>query len=123
MQPLIIQPTEQTLKVELTPNGTLSFSGKSLPPDVLTFFQPIIDWVNEYLKHPGNETKVICKLEYLNTASSKLILDVLMRLKKLESEGKKASIEWHYDPDDEDLKDTGVDFSDITGIHFDFFQN
>lgn len=123
MESLIIPETDKTLRVELNPNGTISFSGKSFPPDVLTFFQPIIDWVNEYLKNPGNETKVICKLEYLNTSSSKLMLDVLMRLKKLESEGKKASIEWYYDIDDEDLKDTGSDFSDITGIPFDFCPN
>ena len=124
MEKLLIEPTNYTPKVELDPqSGILFLAGKSLPENVLSFYQPIIDWIENYIVEAKNETKVICNLDYINTTSSKLILDILIRLKKLETQGKSAKVEWHYDEDDEDIKDTGIDYSDIVGMPFDFLPN
>ena len=124
MQDLTIKQTSNTPGVRLNVStGQLEFYGKSLPEDVHGFFLPIVNWINEYMKNPGKETKVICKMEYINTASSKLMLDILCRLKELEQNGNKAQVEWYYDADDEDLYDTGKDYCDITGINFTFFPN
>jgi len=124
MEKLIINGTNYTPKVELDPKlGILSLEGKSLPEDVLTFYQPIIDWIENYILEAKDETKVICNLDYINTTSSKLILDILIRLKKLESLGKSAKVEWHYDEDDEDIRETGSDYSSIVGVPFDFLPN
>ena len=124
MEKLLIEPTNYTPKVELDPqSGILFLEGKSLPENVLSFYQPIIDWIENYIVEAKNETKVICNLDYINTTSSKLILDILIRLKKLETQGKSAKVEWHYDEDDEDIKDTGIDYYDIVGMPFDFLPN
>lgn len=124
MEKLLIAPTNYTPKIEFDPqSGILTLEGKSLPENVLSFYQPIIDWIENYIAEAKDETKVICNLDYINTTSSKLILDILIRLKKLETVGKTAKVEWHYDEDDEDIKDTGTDFSDIVGMPFDFLPN
>lgn len=124
MEKLLIEPTNYTPKVEFDPqSGILFLEGKSLPENVLSFYQPIIDWIENYIVEAKNETKVICNLDYINTTSSKLILDILIKLKKLETRGKSAKVEWHYDEDDEDIKDTGIDYSDIVGMPFDFLPN
>ena len=124
MEKLLIEPTNYTPKVEFDPqSGILFLEGKSLPENVLSFYQPILDWIENYIVEAKNETKVICNLDYINTTSSKLILDILIRLKKLETQGKSAKVEWHYDEDDEDIKDTGIDDSDIVGMPFDFLPN
>ncbi len=124
MQDLTIKQTSSTPGVYLNGStGKIEFYGKSLPEDVHGFFKPIINWINEYLENPGVDTRVICKMEYINTASSKLMLDILCRLKELNLKGKKTSVEWYYDEDDEDLYDTGKDYCDITGINFIFFPN
>lgn len=124
MNNLQINQTSSTPGVRLNKDkGYIEFTGKSLPEDVHGFFKPIIDWINEYLKNPGNQTRVICKMDYINTASSKLLLDILIRLKKLDESGKTTVVEWYYDSDDEDLHDIGKDYCEITGIQFKFHPN
>ena len=52
-------------------------SGKSLPEHVLDFYQPVLDWLNEYKEKPDGKTVFNIKLVYFNTTSSKMIMDIL----------------------------------------------
>ena len=52
------------------------------------------------------------KLEYFNTASSKLILSII---KQIGESSKDISINWHYLEDDEDMLDVGEHLSEILG--------
>ena len=45
-------------------------SGKSLPEDVVDFYQPLLDWLNKYRSTPNPKTEFTFKLMYFNTASS-----------------------------------------------------
>ena len=78
MDILKIAATDETPEVSLNPEtGVFEFSGHSLPEDVTIFYNPILDWLDQYGASPKNPTKVIFKMDYFNTASSKLILDLL----------------------------------------------
>ena len=52
------------------------FSGKSLPEDVKEFYDPILSWLKEYKNDPNEETTFVMRMEYFNTASSKMILEM-----------------------------------------------
>ncbi len=56
------------------------------------------------------------KLEYFNTASSKLILDVLSNLEDIEG----MTIVWYYHEDDEDMQEAGEEFSELVELPFEF---
>jgi hypothetical protein len=56
------------------------------------------------------------KLEYFNTASSKLILDVLSALEEIEG----VTIDWYFHEDDEDMEEAGEEFSELVEIPFEF---
>jgi len=114
MEALIIEATDDTPKVVLDPsNNNFEFSGKSLPEDVTTFYGPIMDWLDGYSSSPNPKTVVIFNLVYFNTASSKLILDILFKLEEIFDEGNDISIEWHYQEEDEDMEEAGEEYGDL----------
>ena len=52
-------------------------------------------------------------LVYFNTASSKLILDILFKLEEFYDEGHDISVEWHYQEEDEDMEEAGEEYADL----------
>lgn len=68
------------------------------------------------------KTKVIFNFEYFNTASSKVIMDIIEKLKILQDNGSQPEINWHYIEEDDDMLEAGEDYSDITEIPFNFIS-
>ncbi len=123
MNPLIIQPTIDSPYVYLDKqNNQFEISGKSLPENVNIFYQPIIDWFNEYFRNPNEETVINFKLDYLNTASSKALLSLLLVVEDAVKNGHHARIKWYYEEDDEDMKDIGEEYSNIIQVPFEIIQ-
>jgi hypothetical protein len=121
MQPLIIEAKEDTPRVILDKENQLfEISGRSLPEDILYFYNPIYDWLQEYISDPNEETIVNLKIDYFNSASHKAINQLLEMLLELKDIGKKIIINWHYLADDEDMYEAGTDFADLTGLKFEF---
>src|SRR5687767_955381 len=81
MDILNLEGTEDTPKIILDKkNGIMEISGRSLPEDSTEFYKPVLDWIENYANDPNSSTVFVFKLEYFNTASSKLILDLLYAL-------------------------------------------
>ena len=58
-------------------------------------------------------------LEYFNTASSKLILDILMRLEDIHLDGNTAiEIIWNYDERDTDMEEAAEEYSELVEVPF-----
>jgi hypothetical protein len=93
-------------------------SGKSLPEDVTDFFDKVVNWLEEYAKNPNDETVFDFKLTYFNTATAKLIFDILNALESISESGKKVLIKWHYSENDEDMKNAGVEYEDLVEVDF-----
>jgi hypothetical protein len=121
MEPLSISATEITPSVFLDrDSGVFTIQGKCLPEDVKSFFNPIIEWFEEYLKEPRDETIIILDFEYFNTASSKMILIILSKLRDIHKSGKKVSITWKFPQYDVELEEAGEEFSELLNIPFNF---
>ncbi|TAF66009.1 MAG: DUF1987 domain-containing protein [Cytophagales bacterium] len=112
-----LEGTEDTPKIILDKNnGIFEISGRSLPEDAADFYKPVLEWLEEYSKQANEETNFIFKLEYFNTASSKLILDILSKLEKING----TTITWYYHEDDEDMEEAGTEFSELVEVPFEF---
>ncbi|MBS4014097.1 MAG: DUF1987 domain-containing protein [Bacteroidetes bacterium] len=103
-------------------NNIIEFSGRSLPEDVVTFYAPVIQWIEEYAKSPNLKTTVIFRLEYFNTASSKILLDILLKFEDIMKEGHEILIHWYYQEDDEDMQEAGEEYSEIVDIPFEMYS-
>jgi len=126
MEVLNLELTDNTPKVILDPNNhTLEFEGDSRPEDVQKFFQPIMNWLEEYetySKTAGDVTlNANFKLEYFNSSSAKYIMDIILKLGSIaNADNVTLSINWHYDEMDEDMLDAGEEFEDMLDVEFNF---
>jgi hypothetical protein len=119
METLKIIGSEDTPGVLLdTGSGIFEISGRSLPEDVTAFYNPLLVWLDKYSENPLAKTVFNFKLTYFNTASSKMILDVMMKLESLHESGKEVLVKWFYPNDDEDMKEAGAEYADIVDIPF-----
>jgi hypothetical protein len=121
MDPLIIPKTDDTPAVHLDKTaGKFEFAAKSLPENVAKFYAPVIEWLKNYAEAPVDNATFEFKLTYFNTASSKVLLDILMLLEEINESGKKQQVAWYYKENDEDAKESGEEYSEIVSIDFKF---
>ena len=119
MNTIKIMGTDDTPTVILdSENEVFEISGRSLPEDVTAFYEPIIRWLEDYASSPNAKTVFTFKLVYFNTASSKLLLDILMKLEQMHEDGKDMLIRWYYPEDDEDMQEAGEEYADIVDVPF-----
>jgi len=119
MEVVKIVGTDDTPNVILdVENGIFEVSGRSLPEDVASFYEPILDWLDKYSEEATEKTVFDFKLVYFNTASSKMLLDILLKLEEMHEAGKEVLIKWHYPEDDEDMEEAGEEYADIVDVPF-----
>jgi hypothetical protein len=119
METIKILGTDDTPNVILDANNEIfEISGRSLPEDVSAFYEPILAWLDEYAQNPNPKTMFTFKLVYFNTASSKLLLDILMRCEHMKEDGADVVIRWCYPDDDEDMQEAGEEYADIVDVPF-----
>lgn len=121
MEIINLEGTEDTPRVLLDPGKNIfEISGRSLPEDCAQFYGPILKWLDAYIGTPNANTIFEVKLEYFNTASSKMILDVLTRMEKLKESGKQVTIQWYSHDDDEDMQEAGEEFAELVEVPFEY---
>ncbi|MEA2042646.1 MAG: DUF1987 domain-containing protein [Bacteroidota bacterium] len=102
--------------------GIFKLEGKSFPADVGVFYEDIVNWLDEYALAPNKETDFIMKMDYFNTASSKVILDILYKLEDIKLDGHNVCIKWYYPDDDEDMMETGEEYDEIVDVDFELIE-
>ena len=124
MANLKIEATEDTPLIDFNVDaGTFEISGRSLPEDAVSFYNPVLEWLDTYYQgSPLAETCYDFKLEYFNTASSKLVLDLFMKLEEFATQGKGTKVNWYYYEDDEDMQEAGEEFAELVEVPFEFFE-
>ncbi|MEQ8240211.1 MAG: DUF1987 domain-containing protein [Cyclobacteriaceae bacterium] len=103
----------------------MRFSGRCSPEMVVNFFKPIEEAIDRYFEQGKDSLTAHFSLEYINTSSTKGLINLMRRMDKIVAKGKKIEIYWYYEEDDEDMMETGEDFSDLLmniEIHIHEFQ-
>ncbi|MDX9770989.1 MAG: DUF1987 domain-containing protein [Tenuifilaceae bacterium] len=109
MNNLFIKGTSKTPEIEFTP-GNIKISGRSIPEDSLSFYQPVIKWIEEYITLPELSTKVSISIEYINSGSNRFLYNIIKLVEDCYSKGNDVSISWYYEEDDDTIKNLGQDF-------------
>ena len=119
MEALKIEPSDDSPEVILDQQGNrFEITGKSLPEDVVDFYQPVLDWLGEYRANPNPRTEFSFKLIYFNTASSKLILDILMIFEEMVEENHDILVKWLSLKSDEDMQEAGREYEEMIDVPF-----
>jgi len=119
MEALKIVGTEDSPQITLDLDANImELEGRSLPEDVNTFYEPVLSWLEEYSKNPLENTVFNFKLTYFNTASSKVILDILTQFEEMIEEGHQVLVRWHSPDEDEDMQEAGEEYAEMVDVPF-----
>ena len=123
MKELVIQKTNNTPGINFDPEaGLMKIEGRSIPENPGDFFDPLIEWLEEYYKNPVEITRFEMNLEYVNSGSSKYLLGIFRILKKKHDAGKKCAISWYYEEDDEAIFGLGEHYKNTIKVPFNLIE-
>ena len=121
MKKLFLEPKDTLPGILLErESGKLKIYGKSCPDNPFEFYAPIFEWIKGYMENPSKKTILELYLSYFNTASAKIILTIMKKMENLSKSGKKVTIRWVYNENDEILLEAGEDFERIVDVKFEF---
>lgn len=81
---LIIEKTPKTPLIELKySSGELSLTGRSLPENASRIYEPVLNWVNNYVIQPQPVTNLRLNVEYFNTSSLLWISKIVRTLTRI----------------------------------------
>ncbi len=132
MEPLQAKETTSTPKVHFDIDRSIfEIKGCSRPEDVRDFYIPIISWLDKFRASLTEEYKLRFtesplvfnfKFDYFNSSSAKFILDILMIINQMHAKGLHVNIHWHYDQNDEDMREVGEELSDVVDFPFKYVE-
>ena len=124
MRDLSITATDDSPAVFLKENGTvLCVQGRSTSAVAASSFRQISLWMDEFLNK--SQQPDLCfefRLEYYNTLTSRLLLDVFLKMEKMKEKGRSVSVDWFFEKYDVDLKEAGEAYSSMVKIPFRFHE-
>lgn len=131
MPNLYIEKTDNTPEINFSPEENIFLiQGTSSPEDVRALYYPVIEWVRIFIDdilngeyknfHKNNPLKFRIDMAYFNSSSAKFFYDIFCDLKKVSDAEIPVDIEWYYDEEDNDMKEAGVDISQLAGLEFTF---
>ncbi len=124
MKPYIVEATDFSPKVTLDPgNDVFEISGISRPENANDFYEPIVQWLNEYVQDPNEMTKIKFHFDYFNTSSLKYFLMILSKFKEITDKEGELKINWFYDTEDESMLEAGKSLEELSELEFDFHVN
>ena len=111
METLKLSPTECTPEVVFDKSSNVfSITGRSFPEDSLTFYKPLLAWLNAYSNDANDPTVLEINLEYFNSGSLKQVFKLLYVIEDIMELGIEAKVIWHYKKSDELMMQKGQEF-------------
>lgn len=105
-----------TIVIDLE-NGLFELSGSSIPENPFEVFEPVLDHLKLYLENPHSNTSLNLKLDYFNTSTSKILLDIIDNLADLQqNQQSDVAVRWFYREGDDDMMEIGEDFANLSRI-------
>lgn len=117
-----LEATRSTPEVSFDSAGNrLSIIGQSYPENAFAFYQPLLQWIDDYFAQleEGTEVSVELQLPYINTTSTKCLLMLLEKLEEAYSDGQRVAVRWLYDEDNESELECAEEFKEDLTLPFD----
>jgi hypothetical protein len=112
LKDIFIESTSKTPQIDFNHlTGDLILSGRSIPENATELYEPVHNWVIEYINNPRHTTNLRLNLEYFNTASSIWLAKIVKTLSKMTDPDNVLFIHLYFNVEEfdnmetEDLKD------------------
>ncbi|WP_027087270.1 DUF1987 domain-containing protein [Cohnella panacarvi] len=121
IQAINLEATRSTPEIRFDPAANrLSIDGQSYPENAFAFYQPLLQWIDDYFEQlaPGIEVSVELQLPYINTTSTKCLLMLLDKLQAAYEDGLRVAVRWLYDEDNESELECAEEFKEDLTLPF-----
>ncbi len=119
---LEIEPTFTTPKITFDPDARrFVLEGNSYPENSLKFYGPVLEWLKRFIERhtPSPEPLVFeVRLEYFNTSTAKVLLDLFRNFEVLQEKGQPVQIRWIFLEEDTEMEDAGLDYQAAVKVPF-----
>ena len=126
MDSLVIEESRSSSAIRFDAGARcLSISGESYPENAAAFYAPVFAWLKAFLAglEPAAIVRVDLEVRYLNSSSTKVMLNFLDLLEQAAQDGTQVIVNWRYDPDNETILECGQDFSEeLTALTFNLVE-
>ena len=113
---IIIEGTDKTPQVDFNQlTGDLILFGRSIPENAAKLYEPLLDWINDYIKSPRHTTNLRLNLEYFNTSSSIWLARMVNALSKIAEDDYVLFIHLYFDIEDFESMDM-EELKNIVGL-------
>jgi hypothetical protein len=121
MQELLIEASKSSPRVHFDPSRrVLEIHGESYPENASKFYAPVFEWLGQYLAGLGEEPVIVdLNISYFNSSSSKALMNLFDMLEESCRNGRRISVIWRFDPDNETAQECGEEFKeDVCDLPF-----
>ncbi len=117
----LVAGSESTPYLSFEPDtGLFEIRGSSFPSNAVKFYEPVIEWIKAYCEEPSDRTELHFEMDYFNSSSGKLLLEMLHILSRLHQRGNEILIKWHHTDEDDDMLFAGQEFAKLSNLTFEF---
>lgn len=97
-------------------NGICELDGDSYMEKTYEFYQPLLNWLNNYFEKVKKPLTFNVRLNYYNTSSSKALLQIFKLLYKYQKQGNTVEVNWFYMKNDIDTAEEVEDYEIATNL-------
>lgn len=98
----------------------LILKGRSCPENPQKFYNEVFGALKQQLGKAEPNFIANINLEYYNTSTAKCLFGLFDELNFASDHGKSITVNWFYEKEDEDMLESGEDFSDMSDLEFNF---
>jgi len=93
-------------------------SGESYPENSFEFYRPILSWLARFSAVHHGPLTFKTNLSYLNTGSTKCMMDILDLLEESHLNGNTVAVNWYYDEENHRAFETAEEFKEEVSVPF-----
>lgn len=90
----------------------MRFEGESFHENVIEFYREIGNWLDSFLETGFGNFTFDCELQYFNSSTAKLLLNLLTEMDEHSVNGNKVVVNWIATPDNDIIIECGEDFGE-----------
>ncbi|MBI5382244.1 MAG: DUF1987 domain-containing protein [Opitutae bacterium] len=98
--------------------GIMAMTGESYPENSFEYYRPLLVWLQQYLPTASVPLTFNFNLSYLNTGSTKSVMDILDLLEDAYEGGKVVQVNWYYDAENDRALSNAEEFREEVRVPF-----
>lgn len=103
--------------------GFLIINGHSCPDDPANYYREVVEWISCYFEYYNQPTTLHFYIEYINTSSSKIFINIFDLLDEFFRKGRDVKVNWFFNSRNRCAMEWGHEFKNDLALPFDIVEN